>query len=149
MGKETKRVGLKRTRRRRAAGQSPLEKYSIEQVAKALWDCGGIVNQTCKKLRCEYGTVLEYLKKYPELQEVREQAGEARIDTAEAVLDKHVRANSLDATKFLLKTQGKKRGYSERTEVTGADGADFSLTIVPAKRPEEKDVTPKKKEIEE
>lgn len=36
----------------------------------------------------------------------------------------------LDASKFVAKTLGKEEGYSERTELTGADGKDLTVNIV-------------------
>ena len=33
------------------------------------------------------------------------------------------------STIFFLKTRGKKRGYVERSEITGADGKDLNYTV--------------------
>lgn len=48
---------------------------------------------------------------------------EVTIDFAEAQLHKLIKEGNVAATIFFLKTQGKARGYVERQEVTGADGA--------------------------
>jgi len=42
---------------------------------------------------------------------------------AESELMKLIKEGNVAATIFFLKTQGKKRGYVERQEVTGAEGA--------------------------
>lgn len=48
---------------------------------------------------------------------------EVAIDFAESMLYKLISEGNVAATIFYLKTQGKNRGYVERQEVTGADGA--------------------------
>ena len=46
-----------------------------------------------------------------------------KFDFAESELMKLIKDGNVAATIFFLKTQGKARGYIERQEVTGADGA--------------------------
>lgn len=58
----------------------------------------------------------EYAKKAKAMKEVA-------IDFAESMLYKLISEGNVAATIFFLKTQGKNRGYVERQEVTGADGA--------------------------
>lgn len=41
--------------------------------------------------------------------------------------DKGIQALKLDAAKFVAKTQGKNEGYSERQEITGAEGKPLIL----------------------
>ena len=51
---------------------------------------------------------------------------------AESQLHKQILDNSVPATIFYLKTKGKKRGYIERQEITGADGVptNFQVEII-------------------
>jgi len=51
------------------------------------------------------------------------------VDTAEVMLAKAVAAGDIRAITFTLATKGKGRGYSQRTEITGADGG--ALVIAP------------------
>ena len=44
-------------------------------------------------------------------------------------MHKQIGANSTAATIFYLKTKGKKRGFIERQEITGADGAPTNFII--------------------
>ena len=54
------------------------------------------------------------------------------LDFAESQLHKQISDNSTAATIFYLKTKGKKRGYIERQEITGADGmpTNFQIEII-------------------
>lgn len=73
------------------------------------------------------GISREYLhreiKKKPELEESVYYGREARIDLFESALDKNVQAGKEASIIFGLKTLGKERGYIERQEITGKDGA--------------------------
>lgn len=51
---------------------------------------------------------------------------EANIDFAENALRKQIEEGIPASTMFYLKTKGKKRGYVERQEVTGADGTNIA-----------------------
>ena len=44
-------------------------------------------------------------------------------------LHKQIKDGSTAATIFLLKTKGKKRGYVERQEITGADGYPTEIEV--------------------
>lgn len=69
-------------------------------------------------------------KKHPEiLKDIDEQ----NYDVAEEGLHSLMRSKDekikLRAIEFYLKTKAKRRGYIERQEITGADGADMNLNI--------------------
>lgn len=51
-----------------------------------------------------------------------ESARETMLDNAESILYKKVLEGSTVELLFFLKTQGKDRGYTERQELTGANG---------------------------
>lgn len=53
---------------------------------------------------------------------------EMRLDFAEAQLLKNIQAGKEASLIFFLKTQGKRRGYVERTEITGADGGPLEVS---------------------
>jgi Flp pilus assembly protein CpaB len=52
------------------------------------------------------------------------------LDNAESILYKKVLEGSTPELLFFLKTQGKRRGYVERSEVTGADGDAIPVAFV-------------------
>jgi hypothetical protein len=78
-----------------------------------------------------YGISRQAVQKFvandPELTEATNEARETMLDEAEnALYDEAVEKRNTAALIFLLKTQGKKRGYIERAELTGADGKDLN-----------------------
>lgn len=96
--------------------------FTVEQVAEALQKSGGVPAAAAKLLKCDWHTVMRYLSKYPELEALRVDAREQKLDLAEDQLIKAMEKGEPWAVKFFLLTQGKDRGYSERREMTGANG---------------------------
>ena len=123
---------LRRTKKRLKDGQDIGDHYSIEQVEKALIAADGHISKTAKKLNCTPKTVREYLKRYPELEDLRDEIDEALIDLSESGLKVHIKKKNLDAIKFHLERKGKSRGYVKQTEVAGVGDKPISLLIVPA-----------------
>lgn len=84
---------------------------------------------TAENLGCVPQTVYNYVNDYPAVAAAKELAEGKVIDLAELGLYKAILNNEPWALQFILKTKGKKRGYVERTELTGADGAELIKTI--------------------
>lgn len=66
--------------------------------------------------------VRQFVERDDELREIATETRETMLDNAESKLYSEAMAGNTAALIFLLKTQGKKRGYIERAEVTGANG---------------------------
>lgn len=98
------------------------DKYAPSQVLRALAASGGVLAEAARMLKCDRRTVMHYMAKYPELQVHYEDIVEKNLDIAETNLLKAVRKGEPWALKFFLGTKGKDRGYSERRELTGAEG---------------------------
>lgn len=89
-------------------------KCSKAQVIAALRKTGGAVYLTAKSLKVSHVTVLNYIKRWKEVEEVlREERGKL-IDYAENRLLKAVKRGDAWAVAFCLKTIGKDRGYTEK-----------------------------------
>ena len=65
--------------------------------------------------------VRQFVERDDELREIATETRETMLDNAESKLYSEAMAGNTAALIFLLKTQGKKRGYIERAEVTGAN----------------------------
>lgn len=110
-------------------------KISDEAFLSILRENGGLYAATAKAIEEQFGVkysrqaVRQRALDHPdELADIEEQAK----DIAEAGLlslmqdtDPRIR---LDATKFYLNTKGKARGYTQRQEITGADGNPLAIT---------------------
>lgn len=92
------------------------EMFKPQQVIDALTAARGMRSLAARALGCTYRTVQRYINEYPEVAQAEVDAHEFMLDTIE--LKAYDRAMKDDTTMiiFLLKTQGKKRGYVERQE---------------------------------
>jgi hypothetical protein len=98
------------------------KKFTPAQVVAALKETRGMQALAANKLGCTVRTINRYANTYPEVQTEIEQQREAMLDTAESKLYSAIDRGEAWAICFFLKTQGKKRHYSERMEVVGPDG---------------------------
>lgn len=106
------------------------ERYTPEQIIEALEKTKGQTTLTARALGCTYQTVRNYMDRYPEVAEAQKLEYEKMGDAVElALYDEAVNQRNTAALIFLAKTKYKNRGYTERTEVTGGDGKDFTIKI--------------------
>lgn len=97
-------------------------KPSNKAIIEALNATGGNISATALKIGCNRDSIYRWLTKYPELKKARDSAFDSLIDMAESKLFSAVKNGELTAIIFALKTQGRHRGYIERTELTNPDG---------------------------
>tara|TARA_R100000541_G_scaffold59378_1_gene73172 strand:+ start:2113 stop:2463 length:351 start_codon:yes stop_codon:yes gene_type:complete len=100
------------------------KKALIEALEKSL----GVVTSACRQAEVGRTTFYEYLKDLDFKKQVDE-IQDVALDFAESQLHKQIQGGNTAATIFLLKTKGKKRGYVERQEITGAEGLPTSVTV--------------------
>lgn len=98
-------------------------------MIEALTVAKGNVSHAARLIGCDRATVRQHMLKHPEVMAAKEAGEEVRLDVAESSLDRAAEAGEAWAVCFLLKTRGKSRGYTERHEVTGADGGPARFTI--------------------
>lgn len=104
-------------------------KVSKKALIQAIKGSGGIVSNVARKLGISWSTAEIHINKYPEAISAFKDEKEAILDMAENELFKKVKAGSEPMIKYILSTKGKERGYTERTEVTGKDGAPVSVNL--------------------
>lgn len=109
--------GAKRTK-----GPGRPERFTPDEVIAALRKARGIMRYAASSLGCHRTTISGMAKRHAEVQAVLEEETEGLIDTAEGKLAEAIARGELGAIIFFLKTRGKRRGYIERGELTGADG---------------------------
>ena len=98
-------------------------RYTAAQVASALTTTKGLVYLAAKRLKCDPETVYNYCKRHPSVQAVRDAQRGELIDLAEQKLRESIQNGEAWGITLCLKTIGKDRGYVERQEHTGQDGA--------------------------
>lgn len=103
---------------------------TVEEYAQALREAKGMVSIAARRLGVSHQAVTQRINRHPTLQQVRDEAREEMTDIAELRLYERIQFGDAWAICFYLKTQGKERGYVERTELTGAGGGDITVRAV-------------------
>ena len=83
----------------------------------------GVVTTAARQVGIERTTHYNWLKEDEEYKRAVESLDDVALDFAESKLHSLIQNEDTAATIFYLKTKGKKRGYIERQEVTGSEGA--------------------------
>jgi len=102
-----------------------LKKKLVESLEKSL----GVVTTACKQTGVNRSTFYDWYNKDEEFKKEVDSIGDIALDFAESQLHKQIKDGNSTATIFYLKTKGKRRGYVERQEITGADGSPTSFKI--------------------
>lgn len=97
--------------------QMARKKYSDERIIKALRDCKGMVYLAAAQIGCDAGTIYDRQKTSPAVAECMKEEDAKVDDVAEMQLYKALLAGEPWAVQFRLRTKGKGRGYTEKTEV--------------------------------
>jgi len=98
------------------------ELFTAEQFIKAIPGTGGIVSLIAKKVGCTWHTARKYIDRYATVQQAWRDECEAVLDLAETQAIGAIRKGDPQMVRWYLATKGKQRGYTERHEVTGAEG---------------------------
>tara|TARA_Y100001938_G_C7908644_1_gene338440 strand:- start:127 stop:483 length:357 start_codon:yes stop_codon:yes gene_type:complete len=109
-----------------------IKKGLLDALEKSL----GVVTTACKQVGIGRTTFYNYCNDDKEFATKVKEIENVALDFAESQLHKQIQDGSTAATIFLLKTKGKKRGYVERQEITGADGipTDVKIEILDANK---------------
>jgi hypothetical protein len=97
----------------------------VDEVAQAILELNGNVAAVSRRLGVSRSTIERRCKSSPTLAETLHTARETMLDNVESSLYSQALSGEGWAVCFFLKTQGKARGYVERVEHTGKDGADL------------------------
>lgn len=104
------------------------KKAILEALEKSL----GVVTTACRTVGIGRTTFYQWLQDDEAFAKQVDDIQNIALDYAESQLHKQIGDGSTAATIFYLKTKGKKRGYVERQEITGADGMpnNFQIEII-------------------
>ena len=102
--------------------------FQKSEIKKAIEGSGGYISEIARRLKCDWHTADKYIKEF-ELTEDLVIEDERSTDRAEIKLMQAIEDGEIAAIIFRLKTKGKKRGYVERQEVTGANGDKVVINV--------------------
>jgi hypothetical protein len=101
-------------------------KSTTDEIIKAVHDAKGMLTIAAKNLGVSYVTMLNYQANIPEVAQAVKDARNAMLDAAELKLyTKAVKDGDTTALIFLLKTQGRIRGYNDKLDIN----ANVSATV--------------------
>jgi len=105
-------------------------KFTKTEFKAAVIKSKGIKSEIARLLNCSYNTVTNYLnrKTNADLAELFDSYREVMVDTLESKFMEAVNEGDIRAIIFGLETIGKGRGWTKRTEITGADGGAIQLS---------------------
>jgi predicted regulator of amino acid metabolism with ACT domain len=108
------------------------KRLTVEQIETALKKKAGNIAQAAKELGVERNTVYAHIKSSPTLQTVLQNTREELVDIAESALLRGVLDGNMTAIIWTLKASpaAKARGWSERQELTGADGGAVTVKVI-------------------
>ena len=113
---------------------------TASRIIEAIKESNGLLTLAAKKAGLHYATVWQYTQDFPTVKQAVIEAKEKMLDFTESKLYEKIKEGDNAAIIFYLKTQGKKRGYIERQEVTGEGGKPISYEFT-VKDAETKDLT--------
>ena len=112
---------------------NPMSKLTISNVTAALKKTRGNLTYAADLLDCDRRALYNFLKKNPELEEVRDTARETLLDVAENHVADAVEGGDGKMIRWFLERMGKDRGYTTRTEQTGAGGGPLEFETITRK----------------
>lgn len=107
----------------------PTKPITDEQIMKMLVKTKGKMYLAASNLGVSHTTLYNRVNASEELLAELDTIRSKQIDFVESKLDKLIEQDNPTAIIFFLKTQGKGRGWSERTEITGDNGKPVEMVI--------------------
>ena len=105
-------------------------RHKTKTIIDALKATNGLVSLAAKRVGCTPMTIYNRAKRVQLVQQTIDDCRDELVDYAEMGLRSAVLGKEPWAVALTLRTLGRNRGYVERQEVTGADGAPIQLTVV-------------------
>lgn len=88
----------------------------LTKLRTTIIECFGNLTKAAEALEIQRATLYKWIEIEPSLREAVEEGREARLDAAEEQLAKNWDDGKEASLIFFLKTQGRKRGYSQDNE---------------------------------
>lgn len=92
-------------------------KFENSEIKKAIEGSGGVILTVAKRLKCDWLTAKTKIEAAG-LADLLVSEREATLDLAENKLFENINDNDTTSIIFYLKTQGRKRGYVEKLDVS-------------------------------
>ena len=104
--------------------------YNAQTFIDAIPGTGGIVSAIARKVGCEWETVRAWIDKYPTVKRAYDAECEAMLDLAESTVLRNIKDGDTADAKWYLTKKGKRRGYGDAVELTGAEGGPVTFRVI-------------------
>jgi transcriptional regulator with GAF, ATPase, and Fis domain len=105
------------------------KKYTNAEIKNALIKTNGYITLAARMLGCEPKTIYRRLDKTEALRQTLKDIREQELDITEQKLHQAILNGEPWAITLKLKTLGKSRGYTERTELTGQGNKPITFVL--------------------
>lgn len=108
-------------------GNGKKREQTAARIIQAIRASDGLLTDAAKASGIGYRTICRYVAEYPTVKEAAQESKETLLDLAESELFKKIKTGDNTMIIFYLKTQGKARGYIERSEISNAEGENIRV----------------------
>ena len=110
-----------------------MAKKNKRAIIEAIKDSGGIMSTIAKRLGVTWNTADVWIREFDETKQALEDERNTILDLAESTLYKNIKDGNSQDAKWLLSTLGKRRGFTERHEITGGGGEPIEVIFTNGK----------------
>ena len=108
-----------------------MKRASVQDIEPLIVEHRGNLAAIARALHVSRGTIHNRIADSPRLQQMIDDARETYVDSVESALYENALTGNVAAQIFVMKAHpaAKRRGWSERQEVAGANGGPLALVI--------------------
>ncbi len=109
-----------------------MKRASVQDIEPLIVEHRGNLAAIARALHVSRGTIHNRIADSPRLQQMIDDARETYVDSVESALYENALTGNVAAQIFIMKAHpaAKRRGWSERHEMTGAEGAPLSILSI-------------------
>ena len=104
--------------------------YTAQVFLAAIPGTGGIISAVARKVGCDWNTARKYIDTYPTVRAAYDAECEAMLDLAESTVLRNIKDGDTADAKWYLTKKGKRRGYGDAVELTGAEGGPVTFRVI-------------------
>lgn len=103
-------------------------KYTAKIFIDAIPGSAGIISTIAKRIGCSWHTAKKHIDRHPTVRTVYDDELEQVLDLAETTVIGAMKGGDVGTARWFLSTKGKRRGYTEKTEIE--QSGEFNITII-------------------
>ena len=121
-----------------------MKRASLQEIEPLIIEHRGNLAAIARELHVSRATIFNRIADSPRLQKLVEDARESYVDSVESALYDNALGGNVAAQIFIMKAHpaAKRRGWSERHEMTGADGEPLIIQSIEVIAPAADDTPP-------